>query len=73
MTSVKLIVAYPQPKDVKAFDAVEVFKMEQEGKILHCELRFGDSVVMMSDEWPALNCVAPSGNGFFLSLISLKF
>jgi PhnB protein len=36
----------------KAFGAEEVFRFEHDGRIGHAELRIGDSLVMLSDEWP---------------------
>jgi len=35
----------------KAFGAVEQFRFEHEGRIMHAELRIGDSQIMISDEW----------------------
>jgi len=34
----------------KAFGAVELFRMEHEGKIGHAEMRIGDSPLMLADE-----------------------
>ena len=36
----------------KAFGAVELFRMEHEGKIGHAEMRIGDSPLMLADEMP---------------------
>lgn len=36
----------------KAFGAEELFRMEHEGKIGHAEIRIGNAVIMLSDEWP---------------------
>lgn len=36
----------------KAFGAVELFRMEHEGKIGHAEMKIGDSPFMLSDEMP---------------------
>jgi len=39
----------------KAFGAEEIFKMPTpEGKIGHAELKIGDSIFMMCDEWPGM-------------------
>jgi PhnB protein len=39
----------------KAFGAEEIFKMPTpEGKIGHAELKIGDSILMMCDEWPGM-------------------
>ena len=35
-----------------AFGAVELFRMEHEGKIGHAEMRIGDSPLMLADEMP---------------------
>jgi len=35
----------------KAFGAVEQFRFEHEGRIMHAELKIGDSHIMLSDEW----------------------
>lgn len=38
---------------VKAFGAVEVMRMaDPDGVVAHAEIRIGDSVVMLGDEWP---------------------
>ena len=36
----------------KALGASEITRFEHGGKIGHAEIRIGDSVVMLSDEWP---------------------
>lgn len=36
----------------KAFGAVELFRMEHEGKIGHAEMKIGDSPLMLADEMP---------------------
>jgi PhnB protein len=47
----------------KAFGAVETVRMPgPDGKIGHAELRIGDSVLFLSDEWPGM-AVAPSLSG----------
>ncbi len=44
----------------KAFGAVEVVRMPQpDGRIGHAELKFGDSFVMLSDEFPEMQVVGP--------------
>jgi PhnB protein len=41
---------------VKAFGAKERFRMPgKDGKIMHAEMQFGDSVVMLADECPQMN------------------
>jgi PhnB protein len=45
----------------RAFGAVEKERMPApDGRIMHAELQFGDSIVMLSEEDPARNCVAPA-------------
>jgi PhnB protein len=36
----------------RALGAKEVMRFEHGGKVGHAEIRIGDSVVMLSDEWP---------------------
>jgi PhnB protein len=44
----------------KAFGAVEKERMPApDGRIMHAELQFGDSIVMLSEEDPQRNCVSP--------------
>jgi len=44
----------------RAFDAQEVHRMQSpDGKIGHAELRIGDSVVMLADEFPGMECRSP--------------
>lgn len=55
----------------KAFDAQELFRMNgPEGKtIAHAELKIGDSVFMLSDEYPEMNYLSPQsigGSPFFM-------
>src|ERR1051326_2575320 len=45
----------------KAFGAVEVMRMPQpDGRVGHAELKFGDSHVMMADEFPEMTATAPA-------------
>lgn len=56
-----------------AADAIEFYtsvlgftergRMEFEGRIGHCELTLGDSLVMLSDEWPEMGVVGPKTLG----------
>ncbi|HET6204524.1 MAG TPA: VOC family protein [Planctomycetota bacterium] len=47
----------------KAFGAEEIFRMPSpDGKIGHAELRIGDSIVMLSDEYPGM-CSSPQTVG----------
>jgi PhnB protein len=44
----------------RALGAVEVMKMDgPDGKLMHAELRIGDSVLMVSDEFPEYGSKAP--------------
>lgn len=55
----------------EAFGAQELFRMEApEGKIGHCELKIGDSRLMLADEFPHMGSTAPSeaDRGFSLLL-----
>ena len=48
----------------KAFGAVEVMRMPQpDGRVGHAELKFGDSHVMLADEFPELDVVGPQTLG----------
>jgi PhnB protein len=48
----------------KAFRAVEIERMRQpDGRIGHAELKFGDSVVMLADEFPEMDVVSPQALG----------
>lgn len=53
----------------RVFDAQEIFVMEHEGKVGHCEFRVGDSQVMMADEFPNMGNSAPSGNNHYSTLM----
>ena len=45
----------------RAFGAVEVMRMDGPGgKVMHAEIRIGDSVVMLADEFPEMNAVSPT-------------
>ena len=44
----------------KAFDAQEKDRMAgPDGKIMHCELKIGETVIMIADEFPERGCVSP--------------
>lgn len=48
----------------KVFGAVEVVRMPQpDGRVGHAELKFGDSFVMLADEFPEMNVVGPKTLG----------
>ena len=46
-----------------AFGATEIVRMDMGGKIGHAEVRIGDSVVMLSDEWPDRGKLGPKSRG----------
>ncbi len=48
----------------KIFGAIEVVRMPQpDGRVGHAELKFGDSYVMLADEFPETNVVGPKTLG----------
>lgn len=48
----------------KAFGATEVMRMPTpDGRIQHAEMRFGDSVVMLADEYPERSIYSPAHFG----------
>jgi PhnB protein len=48
----------------QAFNATEIMRMPQpDGRVGHAELKFGDSVVMLADEYPELQVVGPKTLG----------
>ena len=44
-------------------DATERMRLEHGGKVGHAELEFGDSLVMISDEYPEIGVVGPKTLG----------
>jgi PhnB protein len=53
----------------KALGASEVFRFEDGGKVAHAEIKVGDSIIMLSDEWPEGGHLAPSTDGSPVSLM----
>ena len=48
----------------EVFGAVEIMRMPQpDGRVGHAELKFGDSFVMMADEFPEMDVVGPKTLG----------
>jgi len=47
----------------KAFGAIELFRMEHEGKIGHAEIKIGDSPIMLADEQPTMGYLSPKTIG----------
>ncbi len=49
---------------VKAFGATEIFRLaEPSGRIGHAEIRIGDSIVMLNDEYPDFGAKSPASVG----------
>jgi len=44
----------------KAFGATEIMRVDDPkgGKVGHAEIKIGDSIIMMADEYPEMNCVS---------------
>jgi PhnB protein len=55
----------------RAFSATEVMRFEGPGgKVMHAELKIGDSIVMLADEFPEMGALSPlSVGGSSLSLV----
>ncbi|MFN3727936.1 MAG: VOC family protein [Allosphingosinicella sp.] len=47
----------------QALGATEVLRLPMGGKIGHAEIRIGDSVIMLSDEWPEMDIRGPKSRG----------
>ena len=47
----------------QAFGAIELFRMEHEGKIGHAEMKIGDSPFMLGDEQPQMGYRGPKALG----------
>jgi len=48
----------------KAFGATELFRFPQpDGKIMHAEIKIGDSPLMLADEFPEMNARSPQSFG----------
>ena len=47
----------------QAFGATEMLRLPMGGKIGHAEVRIGDSIVMLSDEWPDYGKLGPTSRG----------
>jgi PhnB protein len=50
---------------VKAFGAVEAFRLVEPGggKVGHAEIRIGDSILMLNDEYPDFGAKSPAATG----------
>jgi PhnB protein len=47
----------------QAFGAIEIMRMEMGGKVGHAEIQIGDSRIMLADEHPEMNALAPASAG----------
>lgn len=47
----------------EAFGAEEALRMPMGDKLAHAEIRIGDSMIMLSDEWPDMNLLGPARRG----------
>jgi PhnB protein len=48
----------------QVFGAVELFRMgEESGRVGHAELKIGDSIIMLADEYPEMQIVGPKTLG----------
>ena len=47
----------------KAFGATVLFTMPMGDRIAHAEMKIGDSIVMLSDEWPDMGMMGPQARG----------
>jgi PhnB protein len=47
----------------QAFGAEEILRLPAGEKIAHAEIRIGDSIVMLSDEWPEMGVFGPKTRG----------
>lgn len=47
----------------RALGATERFRFEHGGKIGHAEIQIGDSIIMLSDEWPEGGHLSPQSLG----------
>ena len=47
----------------KAFGAIEIFRMDHEGKVGHAEMKIGDSMFMLGDEQPQMGYKGPKSLG----------
>ena len=45
------------------FNAKEILRYEHGGKVSHSELKFGDSLIMVADEHPEMDCRSPKKFG----------
>lgn len=56
----------------RAFGATEVMRLAApDGKVMHAEIRIGDSIIMLSDEYPDWGCLSPQAIGGSPSMLML--
>jgi PhnB protein len=46
-----------------AFGATQTMRLDHAGRVAHAEVRIGDSLVMLSDEWPEYGVAGPKTRG----------
>ena len=46
-----------------ALGAVELYRIPMAGKIVHAEIRIGNAILMLSDEWPEMQALGPNKRG----------
>ena len=47
----------------RALGATEIFRLPMGDRIGHAEIKIGDSIVMLSDEWPDMGKLGPKARG----------
>ena len=47
----------------QALGATELYRLPMGDKVGHAEIRIGDSMIMLSDEWPDMNAHGPARRG----------
>lgn len=58
----------------EAFGAEELCSMPGPGgKIMHAEIKIGDSIIMLSDEMPEMGCLGPQSRGGVTGSLFLYF
>ena len=46
-----------------AFGATELFRLPMGDRVAHAETRIGDTIFMLSDEWPDMGALSPNSRG----------
>jgi PhnB protein len=46
-----------------AFNAQEICRSHHEGKLMHAELKIGNSILMLNDEFPEMGALSPASLG----------